>query len=196
MAIPPNLIPTNISVQPQVNLSALRSVGGIPANLIPINASDIDNKLDSIAGQIPEVTAPDIPNLPAIEAILPDNLFLTGSIDEVRERALRIANRFTDGLPKLPILSLASLPIPGLRPISVVFPPKVPSFAEIKNFIEIKVDRIKKQRQQSSINALKDKLKKQQNPFEYRQSLINESQSLLGTVGTAARNAIQNNIRG
>lgn len=196
MAIPPNLIPTNISVQPSVNLSALRSVGGIPANLIPINASDIDNKLDSIAGQIPEVTAPDIPNLRAIDAIFPDDLFSTGSIDEVRERALGIANRFTDGLPKLPILSLDSLPIPGLRPSSVVFPPKVPSFAEIKNFIEIKIDRIKKQRQQASINALKDKLKKQQNPFEYRQSLVNESQSLLQTVGTAARNVVQNNIRG
>lgn len=196
MAIPPNLIPTNISVQPQVNLSALRSVGGIPANLIPINASDIDNKLDSIAGQIPELNAPSIPNLPAIEAILPNDLFSTGSIDEVRERALGIANRFIDGLPKLPILSLASLPIPVLRPISVVFPPKVPSFAEIKNFIEIKVDRIKKQRQRASINALKEKLKKQQNPFEYRQSLINESQSLLQTVGTAERNVVQNNIRG
>jgi hypothetical protein len=55
----------------------------------------------------------------------------------------------------------------------------IPSYGQIKNFIKTKVDRIKAQKQQASIRALRDDLKKQQNPFEYRQNLENLQASRL-----------------
>jgi GTP-binding protein EngB required for normal cell division len=56
------------------------------------------------------------------------------------------------------------------------FSPKLPSFGQIKNFINTKIDRIKRQKQQASIKALKDELKQQENPFTYRKMLVNRAQ--------------------
>jgi hypothetical protein len=124
----------------------------IPTNLIPSNASDISGSFQSLTGEIP--TEPvEIPEAAALSVIIPDDLFVNGTIDQIRERTLGKAEQY-------------------LRPLAFL-PVKKPPFALIKNYIETKIDRIKVQRQKASLKALKEELKLQQNPFQYRQELKN-----------------------
>ena len=135
----------------------------LPTNLIPANASDITGSLESVtdnisgslASQIPtDITA--IPGASAISAIIPDDLFIDGTIDQIRARTIGKAEQYLAPLSLLPI--------------------KKPPFALIKNYVETKIQRIKAQRQKASIKALKEQLKQEQNPFRHRQELKNTQQ--------------------
>lgn len=67
---------------------------------------------------------------------------------------------------EIPELSLPVVPLP-------VFPPRRPSFGQIKDYIETKIDRVKLERQKASQRALDQKLKQKENPFAQRESLKN-----------------------
>lgn len=197
MVIPRNLIPENVpnelSQFSEFNppeIASISSINGVPTNLIPINTSEIANSLESISGTIPEIGAPEIPQYTLLNSIIPDKLFKTGSIEQIRQRTLQIADDYTIKLPTAPTL-------PSIPPITVPFPPKRPSFAQIKNYIETKIDRIKLQRQQASTKALKERLKKKENPFTYRKEVINTAQR--SRLNTLLSNQVRmgiNQIRG
>jgi hypothetical protein len=171
MSIPSNLLPINnpfreeteeitpIIVPPNV-------AGGVPNNLLPVNASDISASFQSFTGQIPTVDAPQIPEFAILNTVLPDRLFTTGSLDQVRARTLGSATTYLNSLPALPV-------VPSI-PTTIIPKPRIPSYGQIKNYIETKIDRIKQQRQKASVKALDTELKKQENPFKYRQSLKNQ----------------------
>lgn len=172
MAIPSNLLPINNPIRTEVEeLPAITlptaSITGIPNNLLRVNTSDISGSFQSLTGNIPAVNAPEIPQFPILNTVIPDRLFTTGSIDQVRARTLNAARTYTNGLPALPA-------IPAV-PTLIVPKPRIPSYGQIKNYIKTKIDRIKQQRQQASIKALDADLKKQENPFKYRQSLKNQA---------------------
>ena len=185
MGIPSNLIPFNTSVESLTpSVSPTLPINGVPRNLLPVNTSTIESSLESIAGQLPQINAPEISSFPVLNAVLPDSLFTTGSIIQIRDRTVTVAKNYLSGLPLPRIIPTISIPGTGTLP---TFPPKRPSFAQIKNYIETKIDRIKRQRQKASIKALKDDLKKQENPFTQRQALknvyqnnINVADSVLG----------------
>lgn len=168
MAIPNNLLPINnpfrteVEELPTISLPTA-SVRGIPSNLLPVNTSNISGSLQSLTGNIPTVNAPEIPQFSALNLVIPDRLFTTGSIDQVRARTLNAANTYTSGLPALPTIPTVPSPIP-----------RIPSYGQIKNYIKTKIDRIKQRRQQASVKALDSELKVQENPFKYRQSLKNQ----------------------
>ena len=172
MAIPSNLLPINNPIRTEVEeLPAITlptaSITGIPNNLLRVNTSDISGSLQSLTGNIPTVNAPEIPQFPILNTVIPDRLFTTGSIDQVRARTLNAAKTYTDGLPALPTIpTVPTFIIPKVR---------IPSYGQIKNYIKTKIDRIKQQRQQASVKALDAELKKQENPFKYRQSLKNQA---------------------
>ena len=171
MAIPSNLLPINNPIRAEVEeLPAITlptaSITRIPSNLLPVNTSDISGSFQSLTGNIPAVNAPEIPQFPILNTVIPDRLFTTGSIDQVRARTLNAARTYTSGLPALPA-------IPAV-PILIVPKPRIPSYGQIKNYIKTKIDRIKQQRQKASVKALDAELKKQENPFKYRQSLKNQ----------------------
>lgn len=138
----------------------------IPTNLIPINESQISSSIQSLVGVLPTEDIEEIKKYEEINLILPDSLF-SGSIDEIRNRTMDKVTQFTTSLPTVP--TLPTIPI-----TTVPFPPKVPSFGQIKNYINTKIDRIKRQRQQASVSALKEELNNRKNPFEYRQQLRNQ----------------------
>ena len=171
MSIPSNLLPINnplreeLGETPTASITLPNVLGGVPANLLPVNASDISASFQSFAGQIPTVNAPPIPEFPILNTILPDRLFTTGSLDQVRARTSNAATTYLNGLPTLPTL-------PSL-PTTIIPRPRIPSYGQIKNYIETKIDRIKQQRQKASMKVLDEKLKKQENPFTYRQTLKN-----------------------
>lgn len=169
MAIPTNLLPINTSVE-TVTTQYIPKLGGVPTNLIPVNSSTIEESLQSIAGEIPTVDTPEIPELSTLSVILPNSLFRSGSVDQIRSSSTQTAERFISGLPiprEIPELSLPVVPLPS-------FPPKRPSFGQIKDYIETKIDRIKLERQRASQRALDQKLKQKENPFAYRESLKNK----------------------
>ena len=61
MSIPSNLIPINTSVQALTpTISPTLPINGIPRNLLPVNTSTIESSLESIAGQVPQLDAPEI----------------------------------------------------------------------------------------------------------------------------------------
>lgn len=151
----------------------------IPSNLIPVNTSDISGSIQSLAGQLPQIPdAPEIPQFAVLNTVIPDSLFKTGSLDQIREKTLSTAETYVNGLPTAPT-------IPAVPTVTVPFPPKRPSYGQIKNFIKTKIDRIKQQRQQASLKALDEELKQRENPFAYQQSLKNKQIS-----------AVKNNVLG
>jgi len=172
MAIPSNLLPINNPIRTEVEeLPTISlptpSLGGVPSNLLPVNTSDISGSLQSLTGNIPTITTPEIPQFSILNTVIPDRLFTTGSIDQVRARTLNAARTYTDGLPALPTIPTV--------PTLIVPKPRIPSYGQIKNYIKTKIDRIKQRRQQASVKALDAELKKQENPFKYRQSLKNQA---------------------
>jgi hypothetical protein len=177
MSIPSNLLPINNPLReelgeiPTSSIGLPNIVGGVPKNLLPVNASDISASFQSFTGQIPTVNAPQIPEFPILNTILPDRLFTTGSLDQVRARTLNATTTYLNGLPALPTL-------PSI-PTTIVPRPRIPSYGQIKNFINTKIDRIKRQRQQASVKALNEELKRQENPFTYRQSIKNEQSTVI-----------------
>lgn len=171
MAIPSNLLPINNPIRTEVEelptvTVPTASVVGVPNNLLRLNTSDISGSFQSLTGNIPAVNAPEIPQFSILNTVIPDRLFTTGSIDQVRARTSNAARTYTSGLPALPT-------IPAV-PTLIIPRPRIPSYGQIKNYIKTKIDRIKQQRQQASVKALDAELKKQENPFKYRQSLKNQ----------------------
>jgi len=172
MAIPSNLLPINNPIRteveelPTISLPTA-SIVGVPNNLLRVNTSDISGSLQSLTGNIPTVNAPEIPQFPILNTVIPDRLFTTGSLDQVRARTLNVVRTYINGLPALPT-------IPTI-PTLVIPKPRIPSYGQIKNYIKTKIDRIKQRRQQASVKALDAELKKQENPFKYRQSLKNQA---------------------
>ena len=171
MAIPSNLLPINNPIRAEVEelpTISLPTTGfsGVPSNLLPVNTSNISGSFQSLAGNIPTVNIPEIPQFSILNTVIPDRLFTTGSIDQVRARTLNAASTYTGGLPALPTLPTVNSFIPSR--------PRIPSYGQIKNYIKTKIDRIKQRKQQASVKALDSELKKQENPFKYRQSLKNQ----------------------
>jgi hypothetical protein len=173
MAIPTNLLPINnpfrediVDEVVTVTIPSGSSLG-VPSNLLPINTADISGSFQSLAGVIPSGSIPEIPQFTVLNAVIPDSLFTTGSLDQVKARTIGAARKYISGLP---------LPrnIPTVPTITIPFPPRRPSYGQIKNYIKTKIDRIKQQRQKASVKALDTELKKQENPFKYRQSLKNQ----------------------
>ncbi len=171
MAIPSNLLPINNPIRAEVEelpTISLPTTGfsGVPSNLLPVNTSNISGSFQSLAGNIPTANIPEIPQFSILNTVIPDRLFTTGSIDQVRARTLNAASTYTGGLPALPTLPTVNSFIPSR--------PRIPSYGQIKNYIKTKIDRIKQRKQQASVKALDSELKKQENPFKYRQSLKNQ----------------------
>jgi hypothetical protein len=137
----------------------------IPSNLLPNNAIDLQNVSASTAEVI-------VGSQSVLNNIIPPSTFVSGSLDEIRTKALTVAETYTNSLPTAPTIPTISLSVPE-------FPPRRPSFAEIKNYIETKIENIKRRRQQASVQVQKEKLKRQENPFTYRQSLKNIKQSTM-----------------
>lgn len=171
MVIPNNLLPINNPIRQDVIEEQLptASIGGLPSNLLRANASEISASFQSLTGNIPSIGTPRIPQFTTLNTVIPDGLFTTGSIDQVKARTLGAARDYISGLPALPT-------IPSIPPL-IIPKPRIPTYGDIKNYIKTKIDRIKQQRQQASVKALDAELKKQENPFKYRQSLINKEQN-------------------
>lgn len=173
MAIPTNLLTINTSIVEEATEAATTvqqvAQAKVPSNLLPVNASEISASFQSLAGQLPTELNIEIPQYSLLNQAIPDSLFTTGSFDRIRDTTISRAQSAVNALRVTrPVFSISTT-VPQ-------FSPKLPSFGQIKNFINTKIDRIKRQRQQASIRALKEELKQQENPFTYRKMLVNKAQ--------------------
>lgn len=181
MAIPNNLLPINNPFRTEVGeqtSTVPTTVGatlGVPSNLLRVNTSDISGSYQSLTGNIPSIGAVEIPQFSALNTLIPDRLFTTGSLDQIKARTLGVADRYLNSLPQLPEIPT----VDGLIPQK----PRIPSYGQIKNYIKVKIDRIKRQRQQASVKSVNEKLKRKENPFTYRQSLIQTKQNITNVTG-------------
>lgn len=169
MAIPSNLLPINNSVFQNVDeeISATTSgIIGVPNNLLRINVSDISDPIQSLTANILPINTP---QYLILNTIIPDEMFTTGSISQVKTRTLDAVKTYVNRIPALPS-------IPSVPTFTIQIP-RIPSYGDIKSFIKIKIDRIKVQRQKASVAALKEELKKREDPFKYRQTLKNQNKT-------------------
>ncbi len=141
----------------------------ISTNLIPTNARQISASVQSLVGQISSTGSVEIQQYSVLNQVIPDSLFVTGSFEQIQQNAFRLAETYVNQIPK----STPRFSIPSLLPS---FPPKRPSYGQIKNFIETKIDRIKRQRQQASLKALEDELRQREDPFAFRQTQQNRQE--------------------
>lgn len=174
MPIPSNLLTINSAISQELNnitpTIVPTQLTGLPSNLIPANINQINPSAQSLLGTISTTDAvQQIPYYSVLNTAIPDNLFTTGSIDQIKQRTLQAAKLFVGTLP-IPRI------IPQIPILSIAFPPRRPSYGNIKNFIKTKIDRIKRQKQIASTKALQEELKKQENPFEYRNRLTTLTQ--------------------
>lgn len=174
MTIPSNLLPINTTIQDSgesasTSITQQVSTFGVLNNLLPVNASEISASFQSLAGQLPTELAIEIPQYSLLNQAVPDTMFLSGSLDKIRDTTTKTAQQAVNTLK----VAKPTFSVPGSIP---TFSPKLPSFGQIKNFINTKIDRIKRHRQQASIRALKDELKQRESPFTHRQFLANQAQ--------------------
>lgn len=140
----------------------------IPSNLLLTNASEISGSVQSLAGTLPATSDVQIAQDSILNEAIPSSLFTSASYEEIREKGVTAAENYINPLRvEVPTFTIPSTVL--------TFSPKLPTYGEIKNYIKTKIDRIKRQRRNSSIKALDEKLKQKENPFTYRQQLKSKS---------------------
>lgn len=109
-----------------------------------------------------------------LEQLVPDSTF-SGSLEDVNARVDGILNSYESKIPKVPQIPS----IPSLIPELV---PPIPSYAEVKEIINTKIQKAKKDNQEAFISAQNTAIERAKNPFAARKELLNKSTIRLTNV--------------
>jgi len=113
-----------------------------------------------------------------LDKIVPDVTF-SGSIDEIKQRANNIVDTYESKIPQVP-------QIPQIPSLIQQIVPTIPSYAEVKEYIDFRINELKRQKQEATINAQRDLVKKAESTFTVRKeqitnnSIRNISRNVLG----------------
>ena len=102
-----------------------------------------------------------------LEQLVPDSTF-SGSLEDVNARVDGILNSYESKIPKVPQIPS----IPSLIPELV---PPIPSYAEVKEVINTKIQKAKKDNQEAFISAQNTAIERAKNPFAARRDLVNNN---------------------
>lgn len=102
-----------------------------------------------------------------LEQLVPDSTF-SGSLEDVNARVDGILNSYESKIPKVPQIPS----IPSLIPELV---PPIPSYAEVKEIINTKIQKAKKDNQEAFISAQNTAIERAKNPFAARRDLVNNN---------------------
>jgi len=148
------------------------------ANLQPlvINSSlseDAKNRLNQIINTNPETRKINA----LLNTAIPTQIF-SGSIpiDQVRQKASLLAENYLNQIPKIP--DIPGLPKIPLIPTIPRILPIIPTYAQIKSYIDKRIDNMKQKQQEAFIKAQENRVAEAKNPFTFRDS-ITEAQSRL-----------------
>jgi hypothetical protein len=113
-----------------------------------------------------------------LDTIVPDVTF-SGSIDEIKQRANNIVDTYESKIPQVP-------QIPQIPSLTQPVVPTIPSYAEVKEYINFRINELKRQKQEATINAQRDLAKKAESTFTTRKeqttnnSIRNINRNVLG----------------
>ena len=102
-----------------------------------------------------------------LEQLVPDTTF-SGSLEDIKAKANNILDSYESKLPQIPQIPT----IPSLIPELV---PPVPSYAEVKETINTKIQKAKKDSQEAFISAQTTAIERAKNPFAARRDLVNSN---------------------
>lgn len=166
----------------------------IPSNLLPLNSDFLSkntNAVGQFTGQVSEITnqlprvdevleqanvveslsSEAAARLAIISAAIPDELF-TGSIEDIKanaKNAIKILSRSLT-FPEIPDISIALPEIPTIT---------IPSFSEMKDYVQVKIDSIKQKRIEAFSDAQDLLVSQSLTPFAMRKNMAAEAQSSL-----------------
>lgn len=141
--------------------------------------TELDEETKKIIESIrPEVTIPVVPqnlqrsieSIRLLEVFVPPTTF-SGSLDEIQLRAEQILQSYESKIPQLPT-------IPSIPSLDYNLVPRIPSYAEIKEFIYNKIKEIKQKQQEAFITAQNIRVEEAKTPFTLRKNLVNKSKNI------------------
>lgn len=155
-------LPTNLDELSDEGLQKLQS------SLVNSNISiDAKNRLNQIINISPETRRIQA----VLNTVIPTQIF-SGSIpiDQVRQKANLLAKGYLNGIPKLPeIPALPKIPIiptvPRLLPV-------IPTYAQIKNYIDTHIEDVKRKRQEAFISAQENRVSESKKSFTFRNNIV------------------------
>lgn len=130
MSIPSNLLPLNSSIVSNATNIAGQYTGQL---------SNITNQVSNITNLTTQISDDIVQRSQLLDSIIPDSVF-SGSIEEIRTRANNIVEVYINGIKIPQIPDIASL-IPEIPVI-----PRIPSYGEIKQYIDARIESIKLKR--------------------------------------------------
>jgi hypothetical protein len=114
-----------------------------------------------------------------LNQIVPDVTF-SGSIDEIKQKTNNIVETYESKIPEVPQIPQ----IPTLTPPLV---PTIPSYAEVKEYINFRINELKRQKQEAAITAQRDLVSKSENAFTVRKEQINNSRTNVTSINVLGR---------
>lgn len=172
MTIPSNLLPLNSDFLSKNTNPLGQFTGQIEDVLNPV--SEVGEQVDAVRGQldaIQNLSSEAAARLAIITAAIPDELF-TGNIDDIKNNAKNALKILSQSLsiPEIPDLSVA---LPELPTITL------PSYAEMKDYVQVKINDIKKKRIEAFSEAQSLLVSQSRTPFTMRKNMVSDAQSSL-----------------
>lgn len=178
MAIPPNLLPVNVSQLTNPVSELTGTVNQVTGTVSQVTGQ-VEEVTDEISGVVGDVREAIAQRNVILDAIVPERIF-SGSTQLVTDRVNQLVNTYKQKIPVIPdIQALTSLTI--LRIPRIV--PQIPSYGELRSYVQNRVNLLKKKKQEAFIQAQNLKVKKSKRSFEVRQEILNNrSNRLLKTL--------------
>lgn len=103
-----------------------------------------------------------------LDRIVPDATF-SGSLEEVKSKAQVIIDTYQSQIPTVP-------QIPEIPTLVQQYVPAVPSYAEVREYIDFQIAELKRKKQEAFINAQNEFVTKSEDAFASRkQTVLNNS---------------------
>jgi hypothetical protein len=115
-----------------------------------------------------------------LDRIVPDVTF-SGSIEEIKQKANDIVDTYESQIPQVP-------QIPQIPTLIQQVVPTIPSYAEVKEYINFRINELKQQKQEAFINAQRDLVTKSESAFTARkQQITNNSRRNINRINVLGR---------
>ena len=99
-----------------------------------------------------------------LDRIVPDSTF-SGSLEEVKSKAQVVIDTYRSQIPTVP-------QIPEIPTLVQQYVPAIPSYAEVREYIDAQIAELKRKKQEAFINAQNEFVRKAEDAFASRKQMV------------------------
>lgn len=99
-----------------------------------------------------------------LDRIVPDSTF-SGSLEEVKSKAQVVIDTYRSQIPTVP-------QIPEIPTLVQQYVPAIPSYAEVREYIDEQIAELKRKKQEAFINAQNEFVRKAEDAFASRKQMV------------------------